>query len=68
MAVLYIIEQGAVLGNIGNRLAFYKDKKKLIEVQCHKIQSVLIFGNVQFTTQVARELHEHGIELAIMSS
>ena len=34
---------------------------------CHKIDAVLIFGNVQFTTQAIAELFEQGIEFAIFS-
>ena len=39
----------------------------LLDVQCHKLEAVLIFGNVQFTTQAVHELMEHGIELAILT-
>lgn len=39
----------------------------MLEVQCHKIDTVLIFGNVQFTTQAVTELFDHGIELALLT-
>jgi len=38
-----------------------------LDVQCSKIGSVLIFGNVQFTMQVVHELFEHGIEMALLA-
>ena len=44
-----------------------KDDEVLLDVQCHKIDAVLIFGNVQFTTQAVHELFEHGIEMAILT-
>ena len=51
----------------GNRLIVQKDDAVLLDVQCHKIDAVLIFGNVQFTTQAVHELFEHDIEMAILS-
>lgn len=65
MANLYLTEQNSILRKTGDRLLVEKDDRILLDVQCHKIQAVLIFGNVQFTTQAVHELMEHGIELAI---
>lgn len=67
MANLYLTEQGAILRKTGDRLIVEKDKQVLLEVQCHKIETVLIFGNVQFTTQAVTELFDHGIELALLT-
>ncbi len=67
MATLYLTEQNSILRKTGNRLIVEKDDKILLDVQCHKIEAVLIFGNVQFTTQAVHELFEHGIEMAILS-
>lgn len=67
MANLYITEQNAVLRKTGDRLIVQKEDEILLDVQCHKIDAVLIFGNVQFTTQAVHELFEHGIELAILT-
>ena len=52
MANLYLTEQNSILRKSGDRLIIEKDDAVLLEVQCHKIEAVLIFGNVQFTTQV----------------
>lgn len=65
MANLYLTEQNSVLRKTGDRLLVEKEGQILLDVQCHKIGAVLIFGNVQFTTQAVHELMEHGIELAI---
>jgi len=67
MANLYITEQNSVLRKTGNRLIVQKEDEILLDVQCNKIEAVLIFGNVQFTTQAVHELFEHGIEMAILS-
>ena len=67
MATLYITEQNSVLRKTGERLIVQKNDQILLDVQCHKIDAVLIFGNVQFTTQAVNELLKHDIELAILS-
>ena len=67
MARLYITEQQAVLRKTGDRLIVEKDHEILAEIPCLKLEAVLIYGNVQFTTQAAVELLDHGIELAIFS-
>ena len=67
MARLYITEQNAILRKTSDRLIVEKDHEVLMEVPCLKLEAVLIFGNVQFTTQAAVELLQHGIELAIFS-
>lgn len=68
MANLYLTEQGSVLHKTGNRLIVEKDDVILLDVQCNKIDTVLIFGNVQFTTQAVKELFEHGIEMALLTT
>lgn len=67
MAHLYLTEQGSVLRKTGDRLLVKKDDETLLDVPCSKIDSVLIFGNVQFTTQSIHELFEHGIEMALLT-
>lgn len=68
MARLYLTEQQAILRKTGDRLIVEKDDEVLLEVPCLKLDAVLIYGNVQFTTQAAVELLEHGIELALFST
>jgi CRISPR-associated protein Cas1 len=67
MANLYVTEQGAVLRKTGERIIVEKDGSVLLDVQCNQIDGVLLFGNVQFTTQVAHKLFEHGIEMALLT-
>lgn len=68
MANLYITEQGAVVKKKGDRLIVKKKRELLLDVECHKIDAVLIFGNIQVTTQAIRELFQHGIELAFLTA
>lgn len=67
MANFYLTEQGSILRKTGDRLIVQKDNEILLDVQCSKIDAVLIFGNVQFTTQAVHELLEHGIEMALLT-
>ena len=67
MARLYLTEQNAILRKSGDRLIVQKRDEILLEIQSHKIDAVLLFGNVQFTTQAVNELFQHGIEMAILS-
>lgn len=67
MANLYLIEQGSVLRKTGDRLIVEKDDTELLEVECFKIDTVFLFGNVHVTTPALTELLEHGIELALLT-
>lgn len=67
MANLYITEQGAVLKKTGERVYVEADDKVLLDVPCRKLDAILVFGNVQITTQALSELLEQGIELALLT-
>ncbi len=67
MAFLYLTEQGAVLKKIGERLLVVLEEQTLLEIPAAKVEGVLIFGNVQFTTQVLQLLLAQGVEFALFS-
>ena len=67
MAYLYIHEQGAVLKKTGERLLVEKDDERLMDMPASKIEGVLIFGNVQFTTQAVQLLSRQGIEMGLFT-
>jgi CRISPR-associated protein Cas1 len=67
MAFLYITEQGAVLKKTGERLVVEKDDETLLDIPASKVEGVLIFGNVQFTTQAVQLLFKQGIEMGLFS-
>lgn len=67
MANLYLTKQNSILQKSGDRFIVQKDDETLLDVRCHKIDAVLIFGNIQFTTQTGHELFQHGREMAILT-
>ncbi len=66
MAFLYLTEQGSVLRKIGNRLVVEKEGT-ILDTPYHKLEAVLVFGNVQITTQAMAELLEDGISVSLLS-
>jgi CRISPR-associated protein Cas1 len=67
MANLYLIEQGAVVRKAGDRLIVEKDDVELLEIECFKLDTIFLFGNVHVTTPALTELLDHGIELALLT-
>lgn len=68
MAPLYVVEQGAVVQKEGERLVVRKDGQLLVSVPVFKLDTVVVFGGVQITTQAMALLLAHGIEVAFMST
>jgi CRISP-associated protein Cas1 len=66
MAYLYLTEQGSVLRKIGNRLVVEKQDEILLDAPYHKLEAVLLFGNVQVTTQAMTELLDCGIPVSFL--
>jgi len=67
MANLYLTEQGSSLKKSGERLIVEKEGQELLEIQCFKVDTVMVFGNIQITTQAVSEILEHGINLAFLT-
>lgn len=79
MAVLYLLEQNTILRKSGKRLLFchkppgasskpgVRERDILIDLPCEDVDQVMLFGNVQMTTQVMHQLLYHGIETAVFS-
>ncbi|HSY49716.1 MAG TPA: CRISPR-associated endonuclease Cas1, partial [Thermoanaerobaculia bacterium] len=67
MAYLYLTEQGSVLRKIGDRFVVEKEETILLDVPYHKLEAVLIFGNIQITTQAMAELLDAGIPVSLLS-
>ncbi|HHT9125974.1 MAG TPA: CRISPR-associated endonuclease Cas1 [Candidatus Brocadiia bacterium] len=67
MATLYLTEQGSVLRKTSKRLTVEKEGEVLLEVPEFKVERVLIFGNVQISTQAMAFLLDSGIETAFLS-
>ena len=67
MTVLYVTEQHAILRKTSDRIRIEKGGALLAEVPCLHLESILLFGNIQITTQAMVELLDHGIELALLT-
>lgn len=67
MSILYLTEQNSKLRKTGGRLVIEKDNVELREVKCFQLESVLLFGNVQVTTQALSEMLGQGISFALLS-
>jgi CRISPR-associated protein Cas1 len=67
VSFLYLTEQGAVLRKAGDRILVEKEDRVLIDLPYHKLENVIIFGNVQVTTQAMGELLEKGVRLSLFS-
>jgi len=65
--VLYLTEQGSVLRKQGRTLLVEKDGSQLAELELHRVEAVMIFGNVQVTTQALRALLDGGVETAFLT-
>ncbi|MCL5744116.1 MAG: CRISPR-associated endonuclease Cas1, partial [Acidobacteria bacterium] len=51
----------------GDRFLVDKDDEVLLDLPYHKLESVLLFGNIQVTTQALAELLEKGVNLSLFS-
>jgi CRISPR-associated protein Cas1 len=67
VAYLYLTEQGSVLRKAGDRFLVEKDDEVLLDLPYHKLETVLLFGNIQVTTQALAELLEKGVNLSLFS-
>ncbi len=67
VAYLYLTEQGSVLRKAGDRFLVEKDEEVLLDLPYHKLEAVLLFGNIQVTTQALGELLEKGVKLSLFS-
>jgi len=79
MPTLYVTRQNTVLRKTGNRLRlcskpsgkdyhpWVRKKEIIMEWPCADLTQVMIYGNVQITTQAMHQLLNHGIETAIFT-
>jgi CRISPR-associated protein Cas1 len=67
---VYVTEQGASVGKDGELLVFKSrgTRQKIDEVRLMEVSQLCVFGNVQISTQVLRELCVRGITTCYFSS
>jgi CRISPR-associated protein Cas1 len=64
---LHVAEQGTMLRRSGSRLVVSKKEQVLLDIPAAKLQGVLLYGNVQVSSQCVRNLLEEGVWLAFFS-
>lgn len=68
MNPIYIVEQGAVVRRSSRTLVVTKENIRIFQVPVIKIDRVLVFGQVQLTTQALDLLLEEGIDVGFLST
>jgi CRISPR-associated protein Cas1 len=68
MKVIYITEQGSVVRKTSRRLVVSKGENTLAEIPAIGLDGILIFGNVQITSQAMGFLLDSGIHVSLLSS
>jgi CRISPR-associated protein Cas1 len=64
---LHVAEQGTVLRRAGTRVVVTSKQEILLEVSAMKLQGVLVYGNVQVSTQCLRALLDEGVWLSFFT-
>ena len=67
MAVVYVTEQGASIRKTSKRILIVKDKVPLQDLRLHEIERIVLFGNVQLTTQAIDFMLSQGIDVSFLS-
>ncbi len=68
MSTLYITEQGTYLRKSGGRFVVYRRDEQLRSIPQVSVDRVVIFGNVQVSTQVISEILTSGIAMIYAST
>ncbi len=68
MTVLYVREQGARIAREGERIRVVRGQEMLHEAAARDLEQVVIYGNVQVTTQAATLLVQHDVDVIFYSS
>ena len=66
-AILYVQEPGSSVGKRGDHLIVKKDGKEMTRVPMHAVRQVVVFGNVQVSTQALQTLLENGIGVSVLT-
>lgn len=67
MPFLYLTDQGSILRKAGDRFLVEREDEVILDLPYHKLDTVVVFGNVQVTTQALGELLEKGIPLHFLT-
>ncbi len=67
MPFLYIADQAAILRKSGDRFLVEADQSIRLDVPYHRLESILLFGNIQVTTQALAEALDKGISFSFFT-
>lgn len=67
MPFLYITEQGSYLRKLGQSAVLFKKNEKIMEMPIKDIEAVVIFGNVQVSSQLLLAILKSGADIALMT-
>jgi CRISPR-associated protein Cas1 len=67
MPFLYVTQPGAVVRKTGERFLVEADQHIRLDCPSHKLESIVLFGNVQITTQALAEALDHAIPVSFLS-
>jgi len=67
MPYLYVTLQGAILRKSGDRFLLEHDGEIVMDLPYHRLEHILVFGNVQITSQAMAEALDHNIALSLFS-
>jgi CRISP-associated protein Cas1 len=67
MSFLYLTEQGSILRKSGDRLIVEAEDRVILDLPYHKLEAVLVFGNVQITSAAAGEMLDKGVRLSFFA-
>jgi len=67
VAFLYLTEQGAIVRKSGDRLLIEKESRIDLDLPYHKLENILVFGNIQLTAAAMVEMLDHGIVMSLFS-
>lgn len=67
MRILYVKEQGSLIRKTSERIIVEKDNTKLLDIPAIKLDSLVLFGNIQLSTQVMKFFLARGIDVVFMN-
>lgn len=68
MSTIYITEIGSIVHISSRHIVVTKGKNKLLQLPLIKVDRLLLFGNIQITSQAAGVLLDEGIEVCYLST
>jgi len=67
LPTLYLKEQGAFIKKRSKCVVVEKNSKTLLEIPFIKVDGIVIYGNIQVTTQLINDLLDRGIDIVYMT-